>query len=185
MPLAEGTARTLFARRWQEYVLPVGIVASVLVILVPLPAALLDVLLAANITIAVIMLLTTVYVCTPLEFSIFPSLLLATTLGRLVLNVATTRLILTDAGRHGLNAAGGVVRGFGEFVAGDQIVVGFVIFCIIVVIQFVVITKGATRISDVFHDRDFIPFIQGGAQAKFTESFDRLFAVELEKALKR
>jgi len=138
-------------RSWQDFVLPVGLVASVLVILVPLPPRMLDGLLAANITIAVIMLLTTIYVRTPLEFSIFPSLLLATTLARLVLNVATTRLILTKAGPppEGLNAAGHVVRAFGEFVAGDNIVVGIIIFVIIVVIQFVVITKGATRISEV------------------------------------
>ncbi len=84
-----------------------------------------------------------------MEFSIFPSLLLATTLGRLVLNVATTRLILTHAERQGMWAAGGVVKSFGEFVAGDKIVVGLIIFIIIVVIQFVVITKGATRISEV------------------------------------
>jgi len=135
--------------RIQDLILPVGIIASVLVIMVPLPAGLMDVLLAANITVAVIMLLTTVYVRTPLEFSIFPSLLLATTLFRLVLNVATTRLILTRAETAGLSAAGGVIRSFGEFVAGDKIVVGLIIFVIIVVIQFVVITKGATRISEV------------------------------------
>ena len=96
-----------------------------------------------------IVLLTTIYVKTPLEFSVFPSLLLATTLGRLVLNVASTRLILTRAGEDGTLAAGGVIRSFGEFVAGDRIVVGLIIFVIIVVIQFVVITKGATRISEV------------------------------------
>src|SRR5580698_932351 len=130
-------------------ILPVGIIASVLVIMVPLPPSLLDVLLAGNITLAVIILLTTIYVRTPLEFSVFPSLLLATTLGRLVLNVATTRLILTHAETQGMMAAGGVVKSFGEFVAGDKIVVGLIIFVIIVVIQFVVITKGATRISEV------------------------------------
>ncbi|MBI3463809.1 MAG: flagellar biosynthesis protein FlhA [Planctomycetes bacterium] len=135
--------------RWQDLILPVGMIASVLVIMVPLPSELLDVLLAVNISVSVIMLLTTIYVRTPLEFSIFPSLLLATTLGRLVLNVATTRLILTRAPSHGLLAAGGVVKSFGEFVAGDQIVVGLIIFVIIIVIQFVVITKGATRISEV------------------------------------
>ncbi|MHB1034026.1 MAG: flagellar biosynthesis protein FlhA [Pirellulales bacterium] len=142
------SASSPFAR-WQELILPVGMIASVLVILVPLPPALMDILLSSNITIAVIMLLTTIYVRTPLEFSIFPSLLLATTLGRLVLNVATTRLILTRAESHGLLAAGHVVKSFGEFVAGDDIVVGIIIFVIIVVIQFVVITKGATRISEV------------------------------------
>ena len=135
--------------RIQDLILPVGIIASVLVIIVPLPSALMDLLLAANITIAVIMLLTTIYVRTPLEFSIFPSLLLVATLFRLVLNVATTRLILTRAETEGMLAAGGVIRTFGEFVAGDKIVVGLIIFAIIVLIQFVVITKGATRISEV------------------------------------
>src|SRR5438874_11508859 len=135
--------------RWPDLVLPVGLIASVLVIIVPLPAAVLDVLLAANITVSVIVLLTTIYVRTPLEFNIFPSLLLATTLGRLVLNVASTRLILTHGGHDKMYAAGGVIKAFGEFVAGDQLVVGVIIFVIIVVIQFVVITKGATRISEV------------------------------------
>jgi flagellar biosynthesis protein FlhA len=135
--------------RWQDLVLPLSLIASVLVIIVPLPAAVLDVLLATNITLSVIVLLTTVYVRTPLEFNIFPSMLLATTLGRLVLNVASTRLILTHGGHDKMLAAGGVIKAFGEFVAGDQLVVGVIIFVIIVVIQFVVITKGATRISEV------------------------------------
>src|SRR6185295_2753070 len=135
--------------RWQDLVLPLGLIASVLVIIVPLPSSILDVLLAANITVSVIILLTTIYVRTPLEFNIFPSLLLATTLGRLVLNVASTRLILTHGGHDKMYAAGGVIKAFGEFVAGDQLVVGVIIFVIIVVIQFVVITKGATRISEV------------------------------------
>ena len=135
--------------RYRDLVLPLGIVMSLVVILVPLPPALMDLLLAGNITISVIVLLTTVYVATPLEFSIFPSLLLATTLARLVLNVATTRLILTGAGEGGMQAAGGVIQSFGEFVAGDRIEVGIIIFLIIVLIQFIVITKGATRISEV------------------------------------
>ena len=133
----------------RSFILPVAIITSVLVILIPLPTILMDLLLAANITLAVIVLLTTIYVRTPLEFSVFPTILLAATLGRLVLNVATTRLILTRAGTDGLRAAGGVIQAFGEFVAGDVIVVGLIIFVIIVVIQFVVITKGATRISEV------------------------------------
>src|SRR5947199_879554 len=135
--------------RWQDLVLPLSLIASVLVIIVPLPAAILDVLLATNITLSVVVLLTTVYVRTPLEFNIFPSMLLATTLGRLVLNVASTRLILTHGGHDKMLAAGGVIKAFGEFVAGDQLVVGVIIFVIIIVIQFVVITKGATRISEV------------------------------------
>ncbi len=139
---------TPFARL-RDLIFPIGIITSVLVILVPLPTPMMDLLLAGNITLAVIILLTTIYVRTPLEFSVFPSLLLATTLGRLVLNVATTRLILTHAETQGMMAAGGVVKSFGEFVAGDKIVVGLIIFIIIVVIQFVVITKGAMRISEV------------------------------------
>ena len=144
-----GAGTNTVLARLPTLILPVGLVASLLVMLVPMPPALMDLLLSANIAVAVIMLLTTVYVKTPLEFSIFPSLLLATTLGRLVLNVATTRLILTRAATHRLDAAGEVVRAFGEFVAGDRVVVGLIIFLIIVVIQFVVITKGATRISEV------------------------------------
>lgn len=138
-----------FLMRYRDLVLPLGIIGCLVVILVPLPPALMDLLLAANITIGVIVLLTTVYVATPLEFSIFPSLLLATTLARLVLNVATTRLILTGADARGMGAAGGVIQSFGEFVAGDRLEVGLIIFVIIVLIQFIVITKGATRISEV------------------------------------
>jgi flagellar biosynthesis protein FlhA len=135
--------------RIKDLVLPLGIIASVLVILVPLPPAVLDMLLSLNITVSVIILLTTIYVRTPLEFNIFPSLLLASTLARLVLNVATTRLVLTRAGEDGSLAAGHVVKAFGEFVAGNDLVVGIIIFVIIIVIQFIVITKGATRISEV------------------------------------
>ncbi|HEY2827140.1 MAG TPA: flagellar biosynthesis protein FlhA, partial [Pirellulales bacterium] len=135
--------------RWQDLILPVSLIASILVIIVPVPPALLDILLSINITLSVIILLTTVYVRTPLEFSVFPSLLLATTLARLVLNVATTRLILTRAPLDGPLAAGHVVQAFGQFVAGNQLVVGLIIFVIIVIIQFVVITKGSTRISEV------------------------------------
>ena len=135
--------------RYRDLVLPLGIIGCLVVILVPLPPMLMDMLLAANITVGVVVLLTTVYVATPLEFSIFPSLLLATTLARLVLNVATTRLILTGADSMGMGAAGGVIKSFGEFVTGDRIEVGLIIFVIIVLIQFIVITKGATRISEV------------------------------------
>ena len=142
-------ARRLPLSRLRDLALPLGLIAALLVIIVPVPPHLLDVLLAANITLAVIILLTTVAIRTPLEFSVFPTLLLVTTLSRLVLNVATTRLILTQGQTEGLWAAGGVVKGFGEFVAGDKLAVGMVIFAILIVIQYVVITKGATRISEV------------------------------------
>ncbi len=137
------------SNRWFDLVLPIGIIACVMVILVPLPPAVLDVLLAANITIAVIVLLTTIQIKTPLEFAVFPTLLLATTLGRVVLNIATTRLILSRGAIDKSAAAGGVIQSFGEFVAGNQIAVGAVIFAIILIVQFVVITRGATRISEV------------------------------------
>ncbi|MDB5340155.1 MAG: flagellar biosynthesis protein FlhA [Planctomycetaceae bacterium] len=131
------------------FLFPMLLCASVLVIIAPLPAMLLDLLLAANITVAVLILLTTIYVRRPLEFSVFPAILLATTLSRLVLNVASTRLVLSRGAIDGELAAGGVIRAFGEFVAGGQIVIGLIIFAIILAIQFLVITKGATRISEV------------------------------------
>lgn len=133
----------------QGLVFPVLIVLSVLVIITPLPPMVMDVLLATNITLAVIILLTTIYVTKPLEFSVFPSLLLGTTLARLVLNIASTRLVLTRAHIDRTAAAGEVIEAFGQFVAGGQLVVGLILFAIIVLIQFIVITKGATRISEV------------------------------------
>ena len=135
--------------RWSELLFPAGIIACLFVIFVPLPPAIMDVLLAANITVAVILLLTTIFVKTPLELSVFPSLLLGTTFARSALNIGTTRLILTRGPIDGDLAAGGVIQAFGEFVGGNNIAVGLVIFAIIIVIQFVVITKGATRISEV------------------------------------
>jgi flagellar biosynthesis protein FlhA len=128
---------------------PVLIVTSILVIVAPLPTFLLDLLLASNVTISVVILLTTIYVRRPLEFSVFPAILLGTTLARLVLNVATTRLILTHGAAEGTSAAGGVIEAFGFFVAGGDIVIGLIIFMILIAIQFLVITKGATRISEV------------------------------------
>jgi flagellar biosynthesis protein FlhA len=130
-------------------VMPVTIIGAILVFVVPIPAELLDVFLSANLTIAVVVLLTTLAIRSPQEFSAFPTILLTTTLLRLVLNVATTRLVLTRGGEFGLDAAGGVVRAFGSFVAGNQVLVGVILFSILVVIQFVVITQGATRISEV------------------------------------
>ena len=135
--------------RIRPWLLPVGVMACLVVILMPLPTAVMDLLLAGNIAIAVVILLTAIHVASPLEFSVFPTLILATTLSRLVLNIATTRLILSQAPELGDQAAGNVIQTFGQFVAGNQIEVGLVIFLILVVVQFVVITKGATRISEV------------------------------------
>lgn len=131
------------------FVFPSLLIACLLVILVPLPPLVLDLLITINIAVAVLILLTTVFVDSPIEFSVFPTVLLSATLGRLVLNVATTRLILANAHTDGLSAAGGIVQGFGEFVTGGEIAVGLIMFVIIVLIQFLVVTKGATRISEV------------------------------------
>jgi flagellar biosynthesis protein FlhA len=135
-------------------IFPLAFISLLLVILVPLPTFVLDFLLVVNITLSVIVLVTTIYVKSPLEFAVFPSLLLAVTLFRLVLNVATTRLILTAGDRFGdpqsaLHGAGEVVMAFAGFVTGGSLVVGVIIFLIIFLIQFIVITKGATRISEV------------------------------------
>src|SRR6204780_3975254 len=128
-------------------IFPLGFIGLLGVVLVPLPTWCLDLLLVSNITLSVIVLVTTIYVKSPLEFAVFPSLLLAITLFRLVLNVATTRLILTGTGNPA--PAGEVVETFSQFVTAGSLAVGVIIFIIIVVIQFVVITKGATRISEV------------------------------------
>lgn len=145
---ASSTVRGLWAGN-RGLIVPALMITSILVIVVPLPAALLDLLLSANITVSVVILLTTMYVSRPLEFSVFPSLLLGTTLARLVLNVASTRLILTRGSLDGTGAAGGVIQAFGEFVAAGNVTVGLIIFVILIAIQFLVITKGATRISEV------------------------------------
>src|SRR3954462_8788458 len=133
---------------------PMAVISLLMVILVPLPPPVLGFLLIVNITLSVIVLVTTIYVQSPLEFAVFPSLLLATTLFRLVLNAATTRLILTVGDRsantgEAMHKAGEVILAFSNFVTGNSLAVGIIIFTIIVVIQFVVITKGATRISAV------------------------------------
>ncbi len=139
--------QTLF--RFRELLFPIGIIGCLVVILIPLPPFLMDIALSFNIAISVVILLTTISISTPLDFNIFPSLLVATTLGRLVLNIATTRLILTRTKGDDLSGAGEVIRAFGEFVSGDRLEVGIILFIIIFVINFVVITKGATRIGEV------------------------------------
>src|SRR4051794_21101719 len=148
MPPATSSPRISAWGRITGLILPVIIIGAILVFVVPIPPALLDVLLSANLTLAVVVLLTTLAIRSPQQFSAFPTILLTTTLTRLVLNVATTRLVLIRGGEDGIEAAGGVIRAFGEFVAGDQVMVGAILFSILVVIQFVVITKGATRISE-------------------------------------
>ncbi len=140
------------AKRYASLAVPIGLIMLIGVIIVPLPPVVMDVLIAANLSLAAVVLLTTVYVKSPLDFSVFPSLLLATTLFRLVLNVASTRLILSaDASSPDqvTGVAGEVIQAFGSFVTAGNVIVGTIIFIILIVVQFVVITKGATRISEV------------------------------------
>jgi flagellar biosynthesis protein FlhA len=122
---------------------PVGVVAIVLLLVVPVPAPMLDVLIICNILLALVILLTTLFVKKPLDFSVFPSLLLVATLFRLGLNVASTRLVL------GEGFAGHVIEAFGHVAVSGSIIIGAVIFCILVIIQFVVVTKGAERVAEV------------------------------------
>jgi flagellar biosynthesis protein FlhA len=128
--------------------LAIGVIGILLVMLVPLPTFVLDVLLSFSITISIIILLMSMYVMKPLDFSVFPSVLLTVTLLRLSLNVASTRLILLH-GNEGTGAAGQVIKAFGSFVVGGNYVVGMIVFSVLVLINFVVITKGATRIAEV------------------------------------
>jgi flagellar biosynthesis protein FlhA len=138
----EGILNTPFAS-YTNIILAVGLVAILATLIVPLPTVLLDLLLACSISLSIAVLIVTLSSREALELSTFPSLLLFTTLFRLSLNVASTRLILLqgDAGR--------IIQTFGGFVAGGSVVVGLVIFLILVIIQFIVITKGAERISEV------------------------------------
>ncbi len=125
-----------------------GVVVILFVMLVPLPTIILDAMLALSITVALLVLLTAMFMTSPLEFSVFPSLLLVTTLLRLGLNVASTRLILLN-GDQGPDAAGEVIKSFAEFVVGGSYVVGAVIFLILFILNKVVITAGTTRIAEV------------------------------------
>ncbi len=131
-----------------EFGVAFGVILILTVMVLPIPAWLMDVLIATNISMSVLVLLSTVYMKRPLEFSSFPSLLLVLTLFRLSLNVASTRRILLF-GNKGTAAAGHIIEAFGQFVVGGNYVVGFVIFLILVVINFVVITKGSQRIAEV------------------------------------
>jgi flagellar biosynthesis protein FlhA len=128
--------------------LAIGVIGILLIMIVPLPTLMLDAFISMNITISIIILLISMYVLKTLDFSIFPSMLLVTTMFRLSLNVASTRLILLH-GNEGAAAAGQVIRSFGQFVVGGNYVVGTIIFLILVLINFIVITKGAERIAEV------------------------------------
>ena len=128
--------------------MPVLLLAMLAMMLVPLPPMALDILFTFNIALSISILLTTVYVNRPLDFAVFPSILLVVTLLRLALNIASTRVVLLN-GHTGTSAAGRVIEAFGDFVVGGNYAVGLVIFAILVIINFVVVTKGAGRVSEV------------------------------------
>jgi flagellar biosynthesis protein FlhA len=131
-----------------DILVSLGVVGVIMLMILPLPRFFLDLLLAFNITLSVIILLVGLQVRRPIEFSAFPSILLIVTLFRLSLNIASTRLILLH-GNEGAAAAGEVIRAFGNFVVGGNYTVGLVVFSILVVINFVVVTKGAGRVAEV------------------------------------
>lgn len=144
----------LFLKRFERFtknldlVVAVALMLILAVMLIPLPAFMLDLSLTLSLSFALLILLVALYTEKTLDFSIFPSLLLMTTLFRLALNVASTRLILAQ-GHNGLEAAGEVISAFGSFVAGDNYIIGLIVFIILVVINFIVITKGSGRVAEV------------------------------------
>ncbi len=136
---------TPFAKiaKYSDILVAVAIVTIVVMMIIPLPAGILDLFLTLNITVALTVVMVAVYNVEPLDFSVFPSLLLITTLFRLALNVSSTRLILLNG------YAGEVILSFGNFVVGGNAIVGFIMFIILVIIQFIVITRGAERVAEV------------------------------------
>jgi flagellar biosynthesis protein FlhA len=131
-----------------DVMIAAGLVGILVVMLIPIPPILIDMFLTLSFTISLLVLLVAIYTTKPLEFSVFPSMLLITTLFRLSLNVASTRLILAH-GNEGTSAAGGVIQAFGSFVVGDNYFIGIIVFTILVIINFVVITKGSGRVAEV------------------------------------
>lgn len=143
MSLASAQSALGAVTRRSDIMLAVGIVLILVMIVLPMPTFMIDVFIAINMTTGMILLMVAIYLPTPLAFSSFPSVLLITTLFRLALSISTTRLILLQGD------AGEIILTFGEFVVGDNFAVGAVIFLIITIVQFVVITKGAERVAEV------------------------------------
>ena len=149
--MAESAAHVENLPDWTKnitVVMALGVIGILVIMMIPLPTIILDLLLSLNITLSIVILLMSMYVLKPLDFSVFPSILLTVTLLRLSLNVASSRLILLH-GNEGTGAAGQVIKAFGTFVVGGNYVVGLIVFFVLVLINFVVITKGATRIAEV------------------------------------
>jgi flagellar biosynthesis protein FlhA len=131
-----------------QFTIPIAIIIILGAVIIPLPTFVVDILISANIALSVVILLSSVQLLNPVKFSSFPSILLLTTLFRLALNIASTRLILLH-GKEGPGAAGEVIKAFGQFVVGGNYAVGIIIFLVLIVIQYVVINHGAVRISEV------------------------------------
>ena len=131
-----------------DIALALGVIAILVVLLLPMPTWLLDFSLAISITFSVVILMTVLFIKNPLELNTFPTILLIATMLRLALNLASTRLILAD-GHTGTASAGRVIEAFGNFVVGGNYVIGIIVFGILVIVNFVVITKGAGRIAEV------------------------------------
>ena len=140
--------RLSFLTKNSDIYMSIGIISVLVIMIIPIPTWLLDILLSCNITFSVVLILISIYIVEALEISIFPSLLLFTTLFRLAINISSTRLILLN-GEQGTAAAGQVIKSFGTFVVGGNYVVGVVVFSILVIINLIVITKGSGRIAEV------------------------------------
>ena len=144
-----GKAGFLHYAKNADVLLAGGLIGILVLMIVPLPSFMVDIFLTVSIAGSIVLLLTATYAQRPLDFSVFPSLLLTVTLFRLALNVASTRLVLLHGPEQGTGAAGVIIRSFGEFVVGGNYAVGLVVFVILVIINFVVITKGAGRVAEV------------------------------------
>jgi len=148
LPMADRFGSGIVADLSRGLGVPILLLIMLAMMMVPLPPLALDILFTFNIALSVAILLTTIYTGRPLDFAVFPTVLLVVTLLRLALNVASTRIVLLN-GHTGTSAAGKVIQAFGEFVAGGNYAVGFIVFSILVIINFVVVTKGAGRVSEV------------------------------------
>src|SRR6266576_3921872 len=168
-----------------DIALAIGVLTILVVLILPLPPLLLDLALAISITLSILILMTALFIHTPLEFSAFPTILLISTMLRLSLNLASTRLILAH-GHEGTSAAGHVIEAFGNFVMSGNFVIGIIVFAILVIVNFVVITKGSGRIAEVaarFH-LDAMPGKQMAIDADLSAGLiDELTARTRRKAL--
>ncbi|MHA1525085.1 MAG: flagellar biosynthesis protein FlhA, partial [Alphaproteobacteria bacterium] len=143
-----GIVKALEVLRRPDLMLGFGVITILVVLIMPVPAVVLDLLLAVSITFSILVLMTALFIHHPLEFSVFPTVLLVATMMRLALNLASTRLILTN-GHEGTDAAGRVIEAFGNFVMQGNFVIGLIVFSILVIVNFIVITKGSGRIAEV------------------------------------